>query len=97
MTTLHQVFCGKWPTALERLYSPGDTVLLAGASVALAINPHNALAHFLQRVGSGITCVALDDAVVLRGLQMHWPTSISRISEAEWVDLVCRHAKSVSW
>ena len=40
MTTLHILYGSAWPKALERLFSPGDAILLAGASVALAVNPH---------------------------------------------------------
>ena len=97
MTTLHILYGAAWPKALERLLSPGDAILLAGASVALAVNPQSPLQHFLQRVGTGIRCSALNDAVLARGLSKHWPTSITRVSDAEWVALVCQHAKSLSW
>jgi len=97
MTTLHILYGSAWPKALERLFSPGDAILLAGSSVALAVNPHGPMQHFLQRVGTGIRCLALDDAVQARGLGKHWPTSITRISDTEWVAMVCQHAKSLSW
>lgn len=97
MTTLHIIYSSDWPAALERLYSPGDAILLAGASVALAMNPQGALRHFLQRVGSGMHCLALTDAVHLRGLQTHWPSSIALITDTDWVALVCQHKKSMSW
>ncbi|MEK6789713.1 MAG: DsrH/TusB family sulfur metabolism protein [Pseudomonadota bacterium] len=97
MSTLHILYSAQWPLALERLWSPGDSLLLAGASVALGHRPHGPLQQFMQRVGSGATVLALADAVHCRGLQAHWPAAIQLIDSAAWVDAVIAHQKSLSW
>lgn len=97
MSTLHILYPGEWPMALERLWSAGDTLLLAGASVSLAMAPNGSLQHFMQRRGSGARVMALEDAVLCRGLQPHWPKAIALINADVWVELVTRHPKSLSW
>lgn len=97
MTTLHVLYSPRWPAELERLWSPGDTLLLAGASVTLGHRGHGPLQQFMQRTGSGTTVLALADAVHCRGLQRHWPASIALIDSAAWVDAVIAHPKSLSW
>lgn len=97
MSTLHILYPAEWPMALERLWSAGDTLLLAGASVALALAPNGPLQRFMQRTGSGATVIALDDAVQCRGLQPHWPKAITLISNDAWVDAVIANPKSLSW
>ena len=97
MSTLHVLYSAQWPAALERLWSPGDSLLLAGASAALGHRTHGPLQQFMQRVGSGATVLALADAVHSRGLHAHWPANIKRIDAAAWVELVIAHPKSLSW
>ncbi|MES2720934.1 MAG: DsrH/TusB family sulfur metabolism protein [Pseudomonadota bacterium] len=97
MSTLHVLYPAEWPMALERLWSAGDTLLLAGASVSLALSPNGPLQHFMQRRGSGARVVALEDAVHCRGLPPHWPKHITLINADAWVELVTRHPKSLSW
>ncbi|MES3041733.1 MAG: DsrH/TusB family sulfur metabolism protein [Pseudomonadota bacterium] len=95
MSTLHILYPAEWPMALERLWSAGDSLLLAGASVSLALAPNGPLQQFTQRTGA--TVMALDDAVQCRGLQPHWPKSIALVSNDTWVDAVVTHPKSLSW
>ncbi len=83
--------------ALERLWSAGDSLLLAGASVSLALAANGPLQRFMERTGSGTTVMALDDAVQCRGLQPHWPKQIALISHEAWVEAVIAHPKSLSW
>jgi len=97
MSTLHILYSPHWPPALERLWSAGDSLLLAGASVALGHRAHGPLQQFMQRVGSGATVLALADAVHCRGLQAHWPAAIALIDSAAWVAAVIEHPKSLSW
>lgn len=97
MSTLHILYPGEWPMALERLWSAGDSLLLAGASVSLALMPNGPLQRFMQRTGSGATVMALEDAVHCRGLQSHWPKPIALISQEAWVEAVIAHPKSLSW
>ena len=91
------LYPAEWPMALERLWSAGDTLLLAGASVALALAPNGPLQRFMQRTGSGATVIALEDAVQCRGMQPHWPKAIAQISNDAWVEAVIAHPKSLSW
>lgn len=97
MSTLHILYPAEWPMALERLWSAGDTLLLASASVALALAPNGPLQRFMQRTGSGATVIALEDAVQCRGMQPHWPKAIAQISNDAWVEAVIAHPKSLSW
>lgn len=88
MTTLHILHAADLPDALPRLWSEGDSLLLAGAAVALASRP-------------GLTlptpCLALEDALLARGLVSRLQPAIRMISMADWVALVARHDRSLSW
>lgn len=88
MSTLHILYCAELPPALSRLWSDGDALLLAGASVTLALHP-------------GLTlpapCLALADAVQARGLTPRWPATLPLLSTADWVALTLAHDKSLSW
>ncbi len=89
MTTLHILYGSELPASLLRLWSDGDALLLAGASVTLALRPGLALPR---------PCHALTDAVHARGLAERWPSGdITLIDSAGWVALVARHDKSLSW
>lgn len=89
MSTLHILYTAELPPALLRLWCEGDSLLLAGASVTLALQPATALPQ---------PCCALADAVRARGLASRWPEDdIALLSPADWVALVTRHDKSLSW
>lgn len=89
MSTLHILYCAELPPALLRLWSDGDALLLAGAGVTLALQPAAALPQ---------PCLALADAVQARGLTSRWPEDeLPLLSPADWVALVARHDKSLSW
>lgn len=97
MSTLHILYSSEWPRALERLWSAGDNLLLAGASASLALSPDGLLQQFMQHIDSGTAVMALEDAVHCRGLQPHWPNNIALISSEAWVEAVIAHPKSLSW
>lgn len=85
MSTLHILFSADLPESLTRLWSEGDSLLLAGASVTLALRPGLTLPQPLY---------ALAEAVQARGLKLG---QVPLISSADWVDLITRHDKSLSW
>lgn len=88
MTTLHILHTATLPPSLTRLWSDGDTLLLAGAAATLACRPDVTLPA---------ACVALADAVSARGLTAHLRSDIAVIDMDAWVALVIRHARSLSW
>ena len=89
MSTLHILYTAELPPALLRLWSDGDALLLAGASVTLTLQPAIVLPG---------PCFALADAVQARGLTTRWPEDeIALLSAAGWVALIARHDKSLSW
>jgi len=85
VTTLHILFTAELPESLARLWSTGDSLLLAGASVTLALRPDLSLPQPLY---------ALAEAVQARGLKLD---QVALISSADWVELITRHDKSLSW
>lgn len=91
MTTLHIVHRldnGRLPGALARAFAEGDTLLLTGDGVYAALSDPAALPA---------ATAALADPVRARGLLPAWPTALPLIEAAGFVDLVARHAKSLSW
>lgn len=88
MSTLHILYTAELPPALARLWSPGDSLLLAGPAVSLALRPDP---------GLPVPCLALDDAVRARGLDTRWPADIARLDASAWVALTVAHDKSLSW
>ncbi len=88
MTTLHVLHDSHWPEALDRLWQPGDTLLLAGAAVTLACR---------QDLSLPSPVMALADCVTARGLDGCWPATVTCIDMTGWVDLVCQHQRSVAW
>lgn len=88
MSTLHILFVPALPEALTRLWSPGDSLLLAGAAVTLALRTDIALPQ---------PCLALQDAVAARGLAARWPSTVKQIDADAWVALVAGHTRSLSW
>lgn len=88
MTTLHILFVPALPDALTRLWSPGDSLLLAGAAVTLALRTDIVLPQ---------PCLALQDAVAARGLAARWPSAVTQVDDAAWVALVASHTRSLSW
>lgn len=88
MTTLHVLHDSHWPAALDRLWQPGDTLLLTGAAVTLACRRDLSLPS---------PTMALADSVSARGLEGCWPAGVARIDMSAWVELVCRHSRSVAW
>lgn len=91
MTTLHIVHRlegGRLPGALARAVAPGDTLLLSGDGVYAAL---------ADRAALPAATVALADAVRARGLLPQWPEAVPLVDAAGFVELVTRHAKSLSW
>lgn len=89
MSTLHILYTAELPPALTRLWSDGDALLLAGASVTLALRTDTILPG---------PCLALADAVQARGLNARWPAGGPvQIDASAWVALVASHDKSLSW
>lgn len=88
MSTLHILFVAELPSALARLWSDGDALLLAGAGVGLALRHDIVLPSAVS---------ALADAVQARGLATRWPATVPLLSASDWVVMVARHDKSLSW
>lgn len=95
MTTLHIVYSTDWPPALERLWSEGDSLLLAGASVTLLLCQ--------QQAHSTLTLpqptYALADAVFARGINVNslGLSDDNLLSSEQWVALCTAHDKTLSW
>lgn len=91
MTTLHivnRLEGGRLPGALARALAEGDALLLTGDGVYAALADRAALPP---------ATVALADAVRARGLLPQWPEAVPLVDNAAFVDLVARHARSLSW
>lgn len=74
----------------------GDTILLRQDAV-LALQSPITLASFLAKCEvHGVRVVALEEDCLHRGIQSRYP-SITLIDYPEFVALVCRHDKQVSW
>lgn len=92
MSTLHTVNKTASDDALAaclRVVSSGDSLLLIEDGVYQAAT----LAQHPQ--ASSLLLFALQEDVTARGLSL--PATITAIDYAQFVELVCRHRRSVSW
>ena len=90
MSTLHIVFANELPEALERCWSAGDALLLAGPCVVAALS-------LSTEANLPSPCYALNSAVRSRGLHAQWPSHIPRLSHSDWLNLLAQHQRSLSW
>ncbi|PQA40075.1 DsrH/TusB family sulfur metabolism protein [Amnimonas aquatica] len=94
-TTLHILFSAELPPALARLWSPGDSLLLAGAAVTLALRARPDGGQPATALPAPVFALAAD--VQARGLGERWPAGTPLLEAEDWVRLVTRHDKSLSW
>lgn len=88
LNTLHVLHDPSALPALRRLWSAGDSLLLAGAAVTLACRKNADLPS---------PCLVCVEAVRARGLSTRLPAHMATVDAAGWVALAVAHARSVSW
>ena len=74
--------------------SPGDTVLLIGNGVFLAVGP--VFARLAKRAAHTSWCALVSD-VTSRGIGPHISAQVQQIDDGAFVDLVVSHHPIVSW
>lgn len=75
--------------SLERSLSNGDAVLLSCDGVYLAL-----LSDLIQK---SVPCFALEADVKARGIATRWPSAVTQLNHAGFVQLCVQHDKSLSW
>lgn len=77
------------PSALQRLFSPHDALLLSGDAVYIGT--------YTEKSSLPLPCYALESDVRARGLLAAWPAHTPLITHGVFVDLCAHYQKTVSW
>ncbi|SCC69464.1 sulfurtransferase complex subunit TusB [Kosakonia oryziphila] len=94
---LHTLSHSPWQcdmTALLRILSPGDDVLLLSDGVTAALEGSRYIALLLN---ASITIHALNDDVQARGLNGQISSSVVRVGYTDFVSLTVKHAVQMHW
>jgi len=99
MATLHLLthapFADSRLSSCLRLLSAGDGLLLSGGAV-YALQRGTAQRQALELLPEGIALFALDEDIVVRGLE-DLPEHLHQVDYPAFVELCCRYARTNTW